>query len=172
MSTLVMRAQAFAAGAHAAVKQVRKYTNLPYITHPEAVAKLVATVPHTEEMIAAALLHDVVEDTGVEIETIHHGFGGKVAVLVWELTDISKPSDGNRAIRKAIDRAHSANASPQGQTIKLADIIDNSATIEKYDPDFAKVFLEEKRLLLEVMTKGDPGLMKIALEQVRMRDVA
>lgn len=47
MQDLIARARAFAAGAHYAVKQTRKYTGEPYIHHPEAVARLVATVPHT-----------------------------------------------------------------------------------------------------------------------------
>ena len=44
------------------------------------------------------------------------------------------------------------------QTIKLADLISNSRSIMAHDPNFARTYLEEKRMLLEVMTKGDPGL--------------
>ena len=115
-------------------------------------------------MVAAAFLHDVVEDTGVTIELVRAEFGEEVADLVGWLTDISRPTDGNRETRKAIDRAHSAKAPAAAQTIKLADVIDNSATIEAHDPDFARVFRHEKRRLLEVMTAGDPTLMKRALE--------
>jgi hypothetical protein len=165
-TTLISRAHAFAAAAHGAVKQVRKYTGEPYVKHPIDVAALVETVPHTPEMIAAALLHDVVEDTGVTLEVIELEFGSIVADLVGWLTDASKPEDGNRATRKAIDRMHSAAAPPQAQTIKLADIIDNTLTIEAKDPDFAKVFRHEKRRLLEVMNKGDPTLMARALAQI------
>ena len=161
---IVIRARDFAIRAHEG--QVRKYTNKPYFTHCAAVASIVVGVPHTPEMIAAAYLHDVVEDTVVGISAIEDTFGKDVAVLVGWLTDVSKPSDGNRATRKAIDRAHSAAAPPEAQTIKLADLIDNSSTIVAFDPDFAKVYLKEKALLLEVMTAGDPTLMKIAREQI------
>ena len=164
--SLVSRARAFAQDAHEAIDQRRKYTNEPYFVHCGAVADIMAGVEHTPEMIAAAYLHDVVEDTPVSIDDVRDSFGPKVADLVGWLTDISKPSDGNRATRKAIDRAHSAAAPPEAQTIKLADLIDNTATIVAFDPGFANVYLEEKRLLLEVMTVGDPTLMKIAREQI------
>jgi len=57
-----------------------------------------------------------------------HEFGFAIADLVEQLTDVSVPEDGNRAIRKEIDRQHSARATAEDQTIKLADLIDNSRT--------------------------------------------
>jgi (p)ppGpp synthase/HD superfamily hydrolase len=96
------RARQFATEAH--LGQVRKYTGEPYITHPAAVVALVKTVRHTPEMVCAAWLHDVVEDCGVPLQEITSRFGHKVADLVEQLTDVSKPSDGNRSKRKAIDR--------------------------------------------------------------------
>jgi len=155
---IVERARIFATAAHAAVAQLRKYTMEPYIVHPAEVVSIVATVDHTPEMLAAAWLHDVVEDTGVTIEVIRAEFGEKVADLVGWLTDVSRPEQGNRATRKAIDRAHTAMAPAEAQTIKLADLISNTKTIVKHDANFARVYLEEKRLLLEVLTKGDASL--------------
>jgi len=159
---LTERARIFATAAHAAVAQLRKYTNEPYIVHPAEVASIVSSVPHTEEQIAAAWLHDVVEDTGVTIEIIRAEFGEKVADLVGWLTDVSRPEQGNRATRKAIDRAHTAMAPAEAQTVKLADLISNTRTIVEHDATFARVYMEEKRLLLEVLTKGDPVLLGIA----------
>ena len=146
----VERARVFATAAHAAVKQVRKYTFEPYILHPTEVASIVATVPHTNEMLAAAWLHDTVEDTGVSIVDIQQEFGNEVASLVGWLTDVSTPEQGNRAARKAIDRGHTACAPAEAQTVKLADLIANSRSILAHDPTFARVYLEEKRMLLEV----------------------
>jgi (p)ppGpp synthase/HD superfamily hydrolase len=117
-------------------------------------------------MVAAAWLHDVVEDTGCTYTDIHMAFGADIAALVGWLTDVSKPEDGNRAYRKARDRAHSAEAPAEAQTIKLADLISNSRSIVQHDPAFAKTYLEEKRLLLEVMTKGDPTLMAEARKYI------
>ena len=159
---LVEKARVFATAAHAAVAQLRKYTNEPYIVHPAEVASIVATVPEaTDEMIAAAWLHDVVEDTGVTLELVRAEFGDKVADLVGWLTDVSRPDHGNRAARKAVDRAHSAAAPAAAQTVKCGDLLSNIKSIVKHDPEFAKVYLEEKRLLLEVMTKAHPALLTL-----------
>jgi (p)ppGpp synthase/HD superfamily hydrolase len=156
---VVRKAQVYAMAAHAAVGQKRKYTGDPYIVHPAEVAKIVAGVPgSTPDMVAAAWLHDVVEDTGCTFTDIHMAFGIDIATLVGWLTDVSKPEDGNRAVRKAIDREHTAEAPAEAQTIKLADLISNSRSIMAHDPAFAKTYLEEKRLLLAVMTRGDAGL--------------
>ena len=163
---IVEKARVFATAAHGAVAQLRKYTNEPYIVHPAEVAGIVATITHTDEMLAAAWLHDVVEDTGVTIETIRAEFGEKVAELVGWLTDVSRPDHGNRAARKAVDRAHTAMAPAEAQTVKLADLISNCSSIVKHDAEFAKVYLEEKRLLLEVLTKGDETLHRRASEIV------
>lgn len=155
---IVQKAWVYAMAAHAAVGQNRKYTNEPYIVHPYEVMTIVKSVPHTEDMLAAALLHDVVEDTGCTITDIHLNFGADIAAIVDGLTDVSKPEDGNRAKRKAIDREHTAQAPAEAQTIKLADLISNSKSIMQHDPDFAVTYLAEKKLLLEVLTKGDRGL--------------
>lgn len=166
---IVEKARVFATAAHAAVGQLRKYTFEPYIVHPQEVAGIVETVEGaTFEMIAAAWLHDTVEDTGVTIEVIKQEFGEEVAELVGWLTDVSRPEQGNRATRKAIDRAHTAMAPAAAQTIKLADLIANTRSIVEHDEKFAKTYLAEKRLLLEVMTKGDAGLMAEARKYIEV----
>jgi (p)ppGpp synthase/HD superfamily hydrolase len=166
MSELISRARVFATAAHAAVGQLRKYTFEPYIVHPEEVASMVMAHGGTDAMVAAAWLHDTVEDTGVSIELIRKEFGSEVSDLVGWLTDVSRPEQGNRAVRKAIDRAHTAAAPAEAQTIKLADLIANTRSIVEHDADFARVYLAEKRQLLEVMTKGDPRLRERALAQI------
>ena len=162
MTYLEDRARLFATAAHAAVGQKRKYTGEDYIVHPAAVVEIVRSVPHTEALIAAAWLHDTVEDTQVTLRVLQQDFGEAVAALVNDLTDVSAPSDGNRATRKAIDCAHTARASPQAKTIKLADLIDNTRSIVQYDPHFSKVYLAEKALLLDVLREGDQTLWEQA----------
>ena len=147
--------------------QVRKYTGQPYIVHPIAVASLVATVEHTQDMLTAAILHDTVEDTDATLGEIESLYGPNVAYLVWELTKITTPEDGNRAARSKLERTKLRFVCQEAMTIKLADLIDNTTSIVKYDPEFAKVYLEEKRLLLEVMTGGSPILRKKALEIIK-----
>jgi hypothetical protein len=90
----------------------------------------------------------------------------EVACLVEMLTDVSKPEDGNRATRKAMDREHTANASSQAKTIKLADLIDNTHSIVEHDPDFARVYMREKTRLLQVLSEGDPTLYRKATDLV------
>jgi len=163
---VVERARVFATAAHAAVGQVRKYTFEPYIVHPAEVARIVASVPHTPEMLAAAWMHDVVEDTGVTMEVVRKEFGTEVADLVGWLTDVSRPEHGNRARRKELDRLHTAAAPAEAQTVKLADLISNTRSIMAHDEKFAVTYLEEKRLLLAVMHKGDTTLMAEARKYV------
>jgi (p)ppGpp synthase/HD superfamily hydrolase len=152
----------FAYEKHTEVNQVRKYSRRPYIVHPAAVAEIVRSVPHTPEMLAAAWLHDTVEDTKATLEEIRYVFGQEVYKLVEMLTDISKPEDGNRRIRKEIDRQHLAKASPAAHTVKLADLIHNSDSIIEHDPGFARVFMREMRELLKVLKEGDPILWERA----------
>ncbi len=160
MDFMITTALDFAKIAHGG--QVRKYTNEPYVAHPIAVAGLVASVTDDEAMFIAAILHDVVEDTATTIETIQGLFGYRVAAFVADLTDVSKPEDGNRKKRKELDRLHTSKASTSAKTIKLADLIDNTKTIVAFDAKFAKIYMEEKRLLLEVLKGGDETLYKIA----------
>lgn len=139
----------FARTAHG--DQKRKYTNAPYIEHPIEVAAIVGCNVDDPEVIAAAYLHDTVEDTLVTLDQIGNRFGHRVMSLVEEVTDISKPEHGNRETRKAMDRAHLAKASAYGKVIKLADLISNTSSIVAYDVNFAKVYLREKALLLPLL---------------------
>ena len=163
---IIDKAAAFAEGAHKAVGQKRKYTGECYFNHPLQVAKLVSTVTDSQEMIAAAFLHDVVEDTGVSIRDITIVFGENISAMVSGLTDISILEDGKRAIRKGIDRNHTAKQCANTKTIKLADMINNRYSIEKHSPRFAVVYMAEMKLLLEVLKDGDTTLYAQASEIV------
>lgn len=92
---LIAGARMFALGAHIAVGQQRKYTGEPYWHHLAEVADLVSR--HTDNsptQVAAAWLHDVLEDTAVSACDIERLFGPEVAGLVVGLTDVSTPADG------------------------------------------------------------------------------
>lgn len=163
MSDLINRAMTFSRAAHQAVGQRRKYTEKPYYLHPQAVAATVMEHGGTENMIAAALLHDVLEDTQVLPIDLAQEFNTHVMTLVYELTDqFTDPAYGNRAYRKSLETARLTGISPEAQTIKYADLIDNTRSIVEYDPDFAKVYLPEKRQILNSMTAGDPKLWRKA----------
>jgi len=157
-SDLVARARDYAVNAHRRIDHRRKYNKQPYAVHLKAVAELVASVTDDEEMIAAAWLHDTVEDTPATFGDIETAFGPAVSRLVRELTDVSKPGDGNRAVRKGIDRAHLAGASSRAKTIKLADLIDNCRDICGHDRRFARVYVGEARALAAVLGEGEARL--------------
>ena len=159
---LIRKARYYATQAHKRINHRRKYTDQPYAIHLKAVADLVSSVSDDPEMIAAAWLHDTVEDTPVTFQDIEKEFGAGIMQLVSDLTDVSKTSDGNRAVRKAIDRAHLAQAVPRAKTIKLADLIDNCRDISSNSPRFARVYLTEMAALLEVLGDGDVELYEKA----------
>ena len=165
--TLVNYALDFATEAHAG--QVRKYTGEPYIVHPVNVARIVMEVFPDVSAVAAAYLHDVVEDTEYTLNDLSQaGFGGDVVHLVDELTDVSKPEDGNRAERKRIDREHTAAACNGAKLVKLADLMDNTCSITRHDPNFAKVYLKEKLQLLPHLQHANKFLYEAAVLQVYM----
>ena len=162
----ITKAIEFATKAHGT--QVRKYTDEPYITHPIAVATLVNdfVVKPTQEQVVAGILHDTVEDTPTTIKDIELIFGEVVAKYVFWLTDVSKPTDGNRKHRKELDRKHISKSPPEVKTIKLADLIHNTHSIKEHDPKFAKIYFAEKLLLLEVLSEGDKVLFEKAKKLV------
>ena len=154
----------FATDAHQGQK--RKYSDEDYISHPIEVAKMVYYRSNSVAMTAAALLHDVLEDTKVTHSELrlflHKIFLSNSAedVLAWvvELTDVYTHKDFpnyNRKERKRLEALRLFYVSDQAKEIKLADIEHNSESIEKHDPKFAKVFLEEKRQLLEYLCSGE-----------------
>lgn len=161
---MLNKAVKFATEAHGS--QVRKYHGTPYISHPLAVAEIVKSVPHTEEMLMAAVLHDVVEDTSVTLDQISKEFGDVVAEIVYFLTDISKPEDGNRAHRKQLDAEHNANGPAEAQTVKVADLIHNSSDIAAHDPRFWRTYKTEKLQTLNLLDKADATLKARAFAQI------
>lgn len=198
MSQLVRDAANFAKYRHEAVHaeiygapQLRKYDNRPYFEHCFEVATLVRAVGCDEEVIAAAYLHDTVEDTvkkyldgkldpGGDRDPLEEQamfiligtrFGHRVSSLVREVTDVSKRTDGNRKARKAIDREHLSTASGDGKSIKLADLNMNTQDIVRNDPDFAKVYLPEKVALMPHLRGGNSVLFGVAADTLSWANV-
>ena len=157
----------FATKAHGSQK--RKYTEEPYVEHVKRVAETVRTVPHSTAMICAAYLHDVVEDTPVEIEQIREKFGKEIASLVQELTDEYMKENYphlNRKHRKQKEVERQAQMSPEAKTIKLADVIDNTLDIVRNDRNFARRSVPEMEALTLVLKEGDQELYARAIKEV------
>lgn len=161
----IRKAYDFAKEAHQGQK--RKYTSEDYYLHCIEVALLTLNAEFWDhDIFISSVLHDTIEDTSVEIKDIEKEFGSEIARIVWGLTDQSKAEDGNRRVRKEIDRQHLAKGDYKIQTVKLADLIDNSRSITAFDENFAKVYMNEKNLLLDILTKGDKILFKMAQDIV------
>jgi len=163
---LSIKAMVFARLVHR--DQRRKYTNNPYSDHLAEVAGIAATAAPAglvdlDVYLATAWLHDSVEDQGVTRDQLAGAFGDVVAGSVMLLSDLEL---GSRAARKAASRSRLSGAPGWVQTIKVADMISNTSSIVEHDPKFARVYLEEKRLLLDAMTRADPRLVEIAREQI------
>jgi (p)ppGpp synthase/HD superfamily hydrolase len=152
MNWVVARALDVAWKAHSG--QRRKYTDEPYFTHPYVVAHIIAFHDGPYWLQAAALLHDTVEDTSVTLDELARIFPPEVVAAVDYMTE--RPHPGNRAARKAAECARLATGTADQQTLKLADLIDNTSSIVQFDPKFAVVYLAEKRALLDALTAAWP----------------
>ncbi len=166
-TSIVKKAAEFAEKAHSSVGQLRKFSGEPYIVHPAAVAQIVSSVTDDETVIAAAWLHDVVEDTPVTLEEIAAEFGDDVAYLVEAVTKVIDGTVIGREKAAKINIDHCGKGDSRSKTIKLADTIHNLSDIANTDPAFAEVFVSEKKMLLNVLTQGDARLFQRASELIR-----
>ncbi len=118
----IEKAMAFARDAHKG--QIRKNSNQPYIIHPIEVAEIIAEYEiNHEDLIIAALLHDVVEDTEHTLEEIQEEFGADVARYVRDVTDLDKSLSWKT--RKKNKIKHIRAASFDSKLLSAADKISN-----------------------------------------------
>lgn len=159
--SIIEKAKSLATKSHEGQK--RKYTGDPYISHPKEVAKLVEMHGGSDEQIASAWLHDTIEDCGLTFDDIELECGSIVARYTLWLSNLSTKNHGNRKIRKALDAAALALAPIEVKDIKVCDIINNSKSIMKHNPEFGKVYLREKAVLLSTSLKdANPALLSQA----------
>lgn len=156
--TLYEQALTFALKAHG--EQKRKYTGEPYMVHPVEVASILRQFGFTETVLAAALMHDVLEDTEQTEFNMRCKFPDLVVDLVVELTEVK--TEGNRKKRKDDERLRLSKVSYLAQNIKVADLISNSRTIVEHGGNFAPVYLAEMEALLKSLDNADEGLRSTA----------
>ena len=131
-TTLLDRAIVFAVRAHAGTE--RRGKGFPYIVHPMEAVEIVATMTPDQELLAAAALHDTVEDTDVTVEQIRTEFGDRIASLVASESDIvlgDLPAEESWHARNqaAIDRL--ARASHDAKIVALGDKLSNMRAIAR-----------------------------------------
>lgn len=150
--------------------QKRKHTNEPYHTHLYNVAEIVSA--YESDCIEIALCHDLFEDTNCNFNVLYKAmtdigyerdFSYNVCSCVTELTDKFTKEEYpylNRSKRKKNEAERLSKISAISQSVKYADLIDNTSSIAKYDKDFAKVYLKEKEVILSGMNQGNAMLYK------------
>lgn len=158
----------FVMNAHG--EQKRKYTNELYWMHPYAVAEIVSKYTQRTGSIEIALCHDLYEDTFVtyeelksELNRLHYSTIDQIFILngVEALTDIltsEKYTHMNRKERKSFEAHRLGKIHGDFQTIKYADLIHNTQSIVEHDKNFAKVYIAEKREMLNLMRNGQIDL--------------
>ena len=153
----------FAQGHH--YGQKRKYTGEPYWHHLVSVATLVHIhTPFSGSGVTVALLHDILEDTRCTKDELlsflmysNDPNAPRTVELVEALTDTytkKKFPNMNRKERKSMEAVRMRKTPLLSQTVKYADIIDNIGSITEHDPEFADVYVKEKRQLLRYMNAG------------------
>lgn len=175
MDEVLEKIRGFADKAHGG--QMRKYSTDRYIVHPIRVMELCREYENRLPVLAAALLHDVLEDTEVTeqemmqflLSVMSYGAATETLKLVKNLTDVYVKSAYphlNRDQRKAKERDRIAKTNAASQTIKYADIIDNCKEIVIQDKHFAPKFLKECRSVLQVANKGNRKLYNLAVATI------
>ena len=129
---LLDRAILFAVRAHAGTE--RRGKGFPYIVHPMEAVSIVATMTADQELLAAAALHDTVEDTEVTVEQLKAEFGPRVAKLVEEVGDVfveglSESESWHGRKQAAIDRL--SRASREAKMVALGDKLSNMRAIAR-----------------------------------------
>ena len=175
-SELLHRAILFAAAAHR--DQYRKGSQIPYLSHPLSVALILARLGFDDEVLAAAVLHDVLEDTPATVEQLRQQFGARVADLVdWTSETVTDARGGKRPWedRKRDKVAKLASAPLEAKALALADALHNAvATLHELQQDGPKVWhkfnapperrLAHLRALLAACQHDDPRVRRLAEE--------
>ncbi|MCR5326843.1 MAG: HD domain-containing protein [Bacteroidales bacterium] len=131
-TSLLDRAIVFAVKAHAGTE--RRGKGFPYIVHPMEAMEIVSTMTADQELLAAAALHDVVEDTPFTEEDIRAEFGDRIASLVADESDtfeegVSEEDSWHSRKRAAIERL--AKASRDAKMVALGDKLSNMRAIAR-----------------------------------------
>ena len=131
-TALLDRAIIFAVKAHAGTE--RRGKGYPYIVHPMEAVEIVATMTSDQELLAAAALHDTVEDTDVTVEQIRAEFGNRIADLVAAESDempdgVSEEASWHSRKQAAIDRL--SKASRDAKMVALGDKLSNMRAIAR-----------------------------------------
>ncbi len=147
---LLDRAIIYAVKAHAGTE--RRGKGFPYIVHPMEAVEIVATITPDQELLAAAALHDVVEDTEVTVEDLRREFGDRIASLVAAESDVmvqgvSEEDSWHARKQAAIDRL--AAAPHDAKIVAMGDKLSNMRAI-------ARDYAQKGDALWKIFHASDP----------------
>ncbi len=180
--TLLRRAEEFARFKHQ--HQTRKMSNIPYITHPLAVAQRVSGFTEDPEIRAAAVLHDVLEDTDTTWDELLQHFSQRICDIVKELTlDKEKytvpETDENGKILSELEKQERKlelkvpyliekinHLSESARLIKFADRENNVADLRKADPIFASRYARETQFILQGIKISPNSKEKVIIQSI------
>lgn len=161
-----LRAFDFAENAHRG--QVRKDGTTPYIVHPVEIVKILGKLHADEDILVAALLHDVPEDTAYDIHQIRENFGNSVAFLVDGITKLSKVQYKHDMPKRQVESLkklflHSAK-DPRVIIIKLADRLHNMRTLHFIEEESKRARIAGETLEIYVPMANLLGIQEIKSE--------
>ncbi|GMT31122.1 hypothetical protein PFISCL1PPCAC_22419 [Pristionchus fissidentatus] len=171
--SLIVKAADFAARRHRSQKR-KDHRGTPYINHPAGVAYILTSEGRVTDPVtlAAAYLHDTVEDTKTTIEEIEHEFGPEVRKIVEECTDDKKL---HRDVRKALQIERAPGNCAQTKLVKLADKLYNLRDLERatpvgWDKRRVKEYFKWSKEVIAGL-KGTNEELEIALDDVINRNL-
>jgi len=159
MSELIKAAKVFANSGHQRITIQHNPAQQSPEAHLKSVAQIVSSVSEDDQMIAAAWLHDIVEDTEVTIDDVERQFGIQVAKLVHELTVVSHPARRYRAASFALTKQHFSKVSDAAKTVKLADLIDTCRDLYKNNWALFRTYAAEANELALLLNGGNTRLL-------------
>ncbi len=160
--------------------QTRKATGIPYIQHPVAVAMIVDRLGFDEDVVIAALLHDVVEDTEATFQDVASEFGDPVASLVRDLSEEKTDAQGRKrpwADRKRDHLEALSRASVPARAVALADKLHNLTSMQadlagnadpnvfwsRFNAPKADIF-RQYLVSIDLLAQGDPVLEQLGAD--------
>lgn len=183
MTNILDLSKKLAHEAYASIGLLRKYTFAPYHVHTDAVRDLfLKYLPDETAGAVACDWHDVIEDVFphnpyYSLDFIRGEFGDVVAGYVFDVTDQYTHAaypQWNRKLRNQKERERLALVHPVSQSLKVADIIDNTGDIMVNDPEYAPRYIAEKVLTLPYLMNADTklwaaGVLHLAKLQERLK---
>lgn len=163
----VIKAYNFAEKAHEG--QVRKFSGLPYFSHPKGVARVIEDLTGREELIIVSFLHDTLEDTNTTYDDIEKEFGIEIADLVLELTSDNEIQ--NKHGKKYYLSSKIVDMSTAARIVKLADRYHNILYLQgdSVSGSFIEKYYKETRFIL--MGLEQSGLIFSSVENILIEKI-